>query len=167
MTYASLTGDSETMKSHLLPALAIAALLALPIAPASANDVADTTVPEILHTQHALREKLDNPTGEYSRFDADALSRMRQAQDKVFHMLDGVTSLDQLNANQKTELSNALSDIKATLLSNADSRLICHRERKTGTNLVQRVCETAAERDANAEESQRSLQHASNRLDGM
>ncbi|NUS39629.1 MAG: hypothetical protein HOQ02_11490 [Lysobacter sp.] len=147
------------MKLHPLRSLMLAALLSCAIAPAFADDVADTTVPEILHTQHALREKLDNPTGEYSRFDADALTRMRQAQDKVFGMLNGVTSLDQLTVDRKIELSNALSQIKATLLANEGSRMICHRERKTGTNLLERRCETVAERDARAHDAQIMMNH--------
>lgn len=167
MTYASLPGGPKTMKSHLLSSLTLVALLALPLAPAFADDVADTTAPEILHTQHVLREKLDNPTGEYRNLSSEAIAKMRAAQDRVFAMLDGVASLDQLNKDQKVMLSNDLDQIKYLLANNEGNRLICHREKKTGSNMIQRVCETAAQRDADAEESQRSLQHANNRLDGM
>ena len=146
------------MKPFSLKPLAFAALLAVCASPVLAqDDGADDTAPEILQTQHALRAKLDNPTGEYSRFSADDLATMRHAQDKVFRMLDGVSSLDQLNADQRTELSNALDEVRATLVQNAGSRLICYRERKTGTNLVEKRCETVEEREARARDSQDQL----------
>ena len=114
------------------------------------------TVSEILQFQHALRAKLDAPTGEYSNFDEDALARMKRAQDNVFHMFAGVTSLDQLNAEQKINVSNSLDEIKSILLANDGNRLICHRERKTGTNLVSRRCETPSVKPTHAMPTSRS-----------
>ena len=151
------------MKPFSLKPLAVAALLALCAAPVLAvtDDGVDDTVPEILHTQHELRAKFDNPNGEYSRFSADDLNTMRRAQDKIFRMLDGVTSLDQLNADQKVELSNALDQVKATLTNNKGSRLICYRERKIGTNLVEKRCETVEEREARARDSQEQMREYS------
>jgi hypothetical protein len=151
-------GDAK-MNAFPLKTLAIAVLLAFAAGPAfAADDGVDDTVPEILNTQHMLRTKLDQPSGEYSRFSQSDLSRMRRAQDKVFRMLDGVSSLDELNVGQRTELSNALDEIKATLASNSDSRLICRRERRIGTNLVEKRCETMAEREARARDSQQQMQ---------
>lgn len=124
-----------------------------------ADDQPATTVPQILQMQHALREKLESPTGEYSRFSEGDIHKMEAAQDKIFHMLDGVSSVDQLNENQKTELSNALDQVKATLLANEDNRVICHIERKIGTNLTSRRCETVAQRQANTDEARRQMDH--------
>lgn len=111
------------------------------------------TVSEILTIQKDLRSKLDNPTGEYSRFSEHDIATMKHAQDDVFRMLSGVDSLDQLNLDQKTKLSNSLDEIKATLASNRDNRLICYRERRTGTNLVEKRCETAGEREARSRDA--------------
>lgn len=125
----------------------------------AADDAPATTVPQILQMQHALRTKLESPSGEYSRFSADQIRKMETAQDKIFRMLDGVSSTDQLNEGQKTELSNALDQVKATLLANEDNRVICHIERKIGTNLTSRRCETVAQRQANADEARRQMDH--------
>jgi len=119
----------------------------------AANDAPATTVPQILQMQHALRAKLESPSGEYSRFDADAIHKMEAAQDRIFAMLNGVTSIDQLNAQQKVDLSNDLDQVKATLLAQEGNRVICHIERKIGTNLTERRCETVASRNKNVEES--------------
>lgn len=148
------------MKVFSLKPLAFAALLAVFAAPvlAATDDGVDDTVPEILHTQHALRTKLDNPTGEYSRFSQEDLSTMRHAQDRIFLMLDGVTSLDQLKEDQKIALSNDLDQVKATLTNNEGNRLICYREKRIGTNLLEKRCETVAERDARAHDAQQAMQ---------
>ena len=53
---------------------------------------------------------------------------MKRAQDNVFRMLSGVNSLDELNENQKIDVSNSLDEIKAILLANEGNRLICYRE---------------------------------------
>ena len=86
------------------------------------GDEGATTVPQILQMQHALRAKLESPSGEYSRFTESDIRKMEAAQDNVFHILDGVTSLDQLNDVKKTELSNSLDQVKAAyeLLPAAD-----------------------------------------------
>ena len=146
------------MKPFSLKPLAFAVLLAACAGPALAqNDGGDVTVPEILHTQHALRTKLDNPTGEYSKFSQDDLNKMRHAQDRIFQMLNGVTSLDQLKEDQKIALSNELDQVKATLTQNEGNRLICYREKRIGTNLLEKRCETVAEREAHARESQQQM----------
>jgi len=149
------------MKLQLSKALALGTLLAITGSTFAAPDqVAGTqSVSEILQVQRALRARLEAPRGEYSRFDSNSIHKMEIAQDKVFRMLNGVSSLDQLNAEQKTDLSNSLDEVKATLLANESNRMICHRERKTGTNLVALRCETVAQRDANARESDRQIFH--------
>jgi hypothetical protein len=133
-----------------------ACLAAADTAPA-AN--APQSVADILQFQHALRDKLEARTGEYSKFDDSSVRRMETAQDQVFHMLTGVTSLSQLSEGQKIDLSNALDQVKATLLANENNRLICHSERKTGSNMIERHCETVAQRNANAEQANYDMMH--------
>ena len=119
------------------------------------------TVSEILQFQHALRDKIDKPNGEYSRFDEGQLARMKKAQDNVFRMLSGVNSLDDLDENEKIEVSNSLDQVKAILLANEGNRMICYRERKTGTNLLTKRCETYADREAHARDSERAMRDMS------
>ena len=153
------------MKLHfpmILFAVALASMtgaaFAADVAPATSTVETSVQTPaEILQIQHALRDRLDKPSGEYSRFDDAAINKMKRAQDRVFIMLRGVNSIDQLTPYQKTDLSNSLDEIKATLLANEGSRQICHRERKTGSNLVALRCETLAEREARARDSQQQM----------
>ena len=152
------------MRSSPFLALALGVSLALSAGAAFAQAPEQPqTVSEILQFQHALRAKIDKANGEYSRFDEGQISRMKQAQDNVFRMLAGVNSLDDLNETQKIEVSNSLDQIKAILLANEGNRLICYRERKTGTNLLTKRCETYADREARARETQQQMIDANNR----
>jgi len=152
------------MRSSPFLALALGVSLALSAGAAFAQAPEQPqTVSEILQFQHALRAKIDKANGEYSRFDEGQISRMRQAQDNVFHMLAGVDSLDELNETQKIQVSNSLDQIKAILLANEGNRLICYREKKTGTNLLTKRCETYADREARARETQQQMIDANNR----
>ena len=71
--------------------------------------------------------------------------------------LDGVSSLDQLNGQQKVDLANSLELIKATLLAQEGGRVICRIESKTGTHLTTRRCESVADRERNAAEAQKYM----------
>jgi hypothetical protein len=153
------------MKLHLVTSLTISLALALGAVgmaaavddPGTADQSQPQSVSEILTLQHGLRERLDKPYGEYSQFDEAAIARMKRAQDHVFQMLQGVQSLNQLTPEQKTDLSNSLDEIKATLLANAGNRQICHRERRTGSNLIELRCETVASREARARDSSEEM----------
>lgn len=115
------------------------------------------SIADILQTQHDLRGHLDKRDGDYARYSNDSIRKMQRAQDQIFSMLSGVGSLDQLNEAQRIELSNNLDLVKATLLAKDDSRLICHLERKIGSNMMQRRCETVAQRQANVDESRKEM----------
>jgi len=147
----------QSLAAALALVLVSGAAFAVDPAPAAPATQPPQSVSEILSVQHGLRERLDRHSGEYARFTPEAISRMEHAQDKVFVMLHGVTSLDQLNPQQRTDLSNSLDEIKAILLANEANRQICHRERRTGSNLLELRCETVAEREAHARESQEEM----------
>ena len=150
------------MRSSPFLALALGVSLALSAGAAFAQAPEQPqTVSEILQFQHALRDKIDKPNGDYSRFDDGQIARMKHAQDNVFRMLSDVKSLDELSENQKIEVSNSLDEVKAILLANEGNRLICYRERKTGTNLLTKRCETYADREAHARDSERSMRDMS------
>jgi hypothetical protein len=131
-------------------------LAGLATGPGLAGQQVPASVPEILQVQHALRAKLDAPGG-VANFDKGAVQQIETAQDQVFHLLDGVSSLDQLNDQQKVDLSNSLQLIQATVLAQEGSRVICHVERKTGTHLATRRCESVADRERNAAETSKYM----------
>lgn len=151
----------QSLSLALSASLLLCSAAAFADTPDAAQPQEPQSVSEILHMQKDLRSKLDNPTGEYSQFSEKDIAQMKHAQDDVFGMLSGVASLDQLNLDEKTRLSNSLDEIKAILLSNSDNRLVCHRERKTGTNLVTKRCETVAQREARSRDAREQMREMS------
>lgn len=99
----------------------------------------------ILQQQREIREESERSLGAYSRFDRDALNRMQGAQDRIFHLLEGVASIEQLSRDQQVELFNALETVKAVIADNEGSRQKCWREHKLGTTLKQTRCATMDE----------------------
>ncbi|HET6603088.1 MAG TPA: hypothetical protein VFG21_02585 [Xanthomonadaceae bacterium] len=74
--------------------------------------------------------------------------RVVEALDRMEARLDGVASVDELSENERVALFND-QELVNTLLSKGaeDSRLVCTRSRRTGSNRAQTVCHTVAERE--------------------
>ena len=126
------------MKKSIV-ALLVALCVALPAA-ASADKVV-----QILSQQREIRSQSESSTGAYSRFDREALDRMHAAQDRIFVLLDGVSSLDQLNANEQVELFNSIEVVKAVISGNEADQQKCWREHKLGSTIPKTRCATLAE----------------------
>lgn len=103
-------------------------------------------VSRILAQQLQIQEQVESSTGSYSRFDRDARKRIEQAQRRVFALLDGVTDVEQLNAQDRADLFNALEEVKAVITNNDEDRQECWRERKLGSMRQITRCATVAER---------------------
>lgn len=70
-------------------------------------------------------------------------------------------SVEALNPQAQTEVKNDEALINQILSrAHADSRMVCRRERATGTNRPERVCLTVAQRKRMQEESQNRLQNS-------
>jgi len=99
----------------------------------------------ILQQQREIRAESEHSTGAYARFGADTLDRMHSAQDQVFRLLDGKTSVSDLRPDEQVELFNALEQVKAILADNEKNRQKCWREHKLGTTMKVTRCATLAE----------------------
>jgi hypothetical protein len=124
------------------PIVLVLMLCAMGATPALAN--ADKAS-QIVQQQREIRDESESSTGAYARFDRRALERMHAAQDRIFVLLDGVASVDQLGTNEKVELFNAVEEVKAIIAENESDRQKCWRERKVGTTIPQTRCATVAE----------------------
>jgi TolA-binding protein len=128
----------DYMKKSVV-ALLVALCVALP-AVASADKVV-----QILLQQREIRSQSESSTGAYSRFDREELDRMHAAQDRIFSLLDGVSSLDQLSASEQVEVFNSIEVVKAVISGNEADRQKCWREHKLGSTIPKTRCATIAE----------------------
>ena len=69
-------------------------------------------------------------------------------------------------ADQRTELFNELQWIDATVAKAQDERMVCEYTRSVGSNRMQSVCMTAAQRQKLRDSAQSELQRPKNCLSG-
>ena len=112
-----------------------------------------TDARQILLEQRQILEEVEKPTGKYSRFNDREQSKLKTAQARIFELLDGGRTLDQLDKDEKVELLNSVEEIKAIIANNQKDKLECWRERKLGTSLKVTRCETVATRERLREEA--------------
>lgn len=125
------------------------ALLALPMAVLASGN----SIEKIRKDQTEIRKQIESEHGKYHRYSPAARDRIAKAQKRVERIIDGVSTVDQLNPVQQAELSNSLEHIKAEIVQNDDDRQVCERERRIGSQRKTIVCATVAERRAIAEEA--------------
>lgn len=112
-----------------------------------------TDARQILLEQRQILNEVEKPTGKYSRFGDQAQRRLKAAQAKIFALLDGGRTLEQLGKDEQVELLNSVEEIKAIIANNQKDRLECWREPKLGTKLKVTRCETVATRERLREEA--------------
>ncbi|MGV6490799.1 hypothetical protein ACTUVK_002829 [Stenotrophomonas rhizophila] len=93
----------------------------------------------------------------YSEISPEDKGRVHQALGRIEQKMEGHTLSSELSPVDRTAVFND-QELVNTVMSKAkeDSRLICRRERATGSNMSQSVCTTVAQR-RRATENGRSL----------
>ena len=87
-------------------------------------------------------------------------AKVRESLDFITGELEGVESIDALSDEAKVRVFNEQEQINQILTSaEADSRLVCTSEQKTGSRRKTTMCETVAERRRRREEDQDVLRN--------
>lgn len=132
----------------------MAALALVTALPAGASFTAKgTDTRQILAEQRQIHDEIESPRGKYSRFNDRAQARLRNAQQRIFELLDGGRTLEQLDKQEQVELLNAVEEVKAVLANNEGDKLECWREAKLGSGMKVTRCETVAMRERLREEA--------------
>lgn len=95
---------------------------------------------------------------DYSEIGLEDKSRVQQALNRIKVRMNGREKVDELAAQERTDVFNE-QEIVNTIMSRAqaDSRMVCRRERLTGSNMPQSVCLTVAQRRKAQEDSRQAL----------
>jgi TolA-binding protein len=95
---------------------------------------------------------------DYSEIGLEDKSRVQQALNRIKVKMNGREKVDELAAQERTDIFNE-QEIVNTIMSRAqaDSRMVCRRERLTGSNMPQSVCMTVAQRRKAQEDSRQAL----------
>lgn len=120
--------------------------------PAVRMDTATPVAEQIRHVETALGSE------DYSEIGLEDKSRVQQALNRIKIKMNGREKVDELAPQERNDVFNE-QEIVNTIMTraHADSRMICRRERLTGSNMPQSVCLTVAQRRKAQEESRRAM----------
>lgn len=98
----------------------------------------------------AQREAINRALGDgetYSELAPDDVQVVQQSMARISRLLGSAQSIDQLPELTRVEIFNEQERINTLLVrAHADSRMVCRREKPTGSNRPTNVCLTVAER---------------------
>ena len=136
------------MKAHLFAGFAIALILTASALPAMAQEkaIVDTDAVAITAQQLEIRRDADARRGRFNTMNEAQLRDLKERQARVLRMLDGKTRTTELPPADQVRLLNDLEAISALLNKANDERLVCERQRITGSKLPKTVCMTVAEK---------------------
>ncbi len=94
----------------------------------------------------------------YSEMTLEDKSTVQQAIGRIRMKMEGHTRVDELNPQARTAVFNDQEVINNLMTrGKEDSRMVCRRERVTGSNMQQSSCRTVAQRRRDTEDSRRLL----------
>lgn len=129
----------------------------LSIGPAFAKDHPPLQLDSIRTQQANIREGVLARNGRYRNLSEETRSELIRKQDFILRTIEGKESPDQLSEAQRLEVFNALEWMEAAINKTNEERLICRREKTTGSNMPTRVCKTEAQMREEQEEARRVL----------
>lgn len=127
--------------------LAICALVLL--AGVSLQAVAESTTFEAI-IQEQQQIKSEFAQGEYPDLTPRAKRLLTSAQDTIFSVAEGKSSVDEMSPDDQVRFKNAVEQVNAILIgrrSGEESKEVCWRERQVGSQVMKTVCGTQKERD--------------------
>lgn len=144
----------------------LAAMLVSAAAMANDQILVNTDARAIITQQQEIREEAVARNGRYRDMDERARRSLLAEQDKVLELLEGKERSTELSQIDQTILFNSLEKISAMVNQAEDERMVCRRERTTGSHRVQNVCKTVAQLRAEREQSQSALNSRDVRCEG-
>jgi hypothetical protein len=122
-------------------------LVAFTVSAASTHDAAVLDLNASFTQQKALIERELGDGETYAEISSQDRATVREALNSIASKLDNAGGVEGLTGQQKADVFNEQEKINTILTkANADSRLICRREKKVGSHREITQCMTVAER---------------------
>ncbi|AWH54509.1 hypothetical protein C1924_15640 [Stenotrophomonas sp. ESTM1D_MKCIP4_1] len=95
---------------------------------------------------------------DYSEISMEQKSTVQQALGRIRLKMGDHQRVDEVSPQARVEIFNDQEKVNTILTqARADSRMVCRRERSTGSNMPQRVCMTVAQRREAEEAGRKAL----------
>ena len=143
-----------------------AAVMVLPFALMAASSAwaddqagAELTYDEFLVQTAQIEKDLDSGQ-RYAKLDKTKKSELRELLMRMDSRLTGHVSSSELSDDEQVRLFNEQERVNTLLGVNSErERVVCRRERKTGSNRTSNVCRTTAEIERERERTLHDLRH--------
>ncbi len=143
------------MRFLSLAALCLAASLSF--AAVADDDIIVNGTPDSLRTtQDALKRDLLAKKSDYAHLSDDEKQTILRKQEPIYAFIEGRTSFEGMNDEDKRRLVNAVEEVRALVAKAEDSRMICERVRVIGSNRPQNKCMTVGDRRRIREKTQQN-----------
>ena len=94
----------------------------------------------------------------YAEITREDRAKVRESLERITGALEGIESIDALSDEAKARVFNAQEEINQILtMAEADSRVVCSSESKTGSRRKVTTCETVAKRNARRDLDQENM----------
>ena len=94
----------------------------------------------------------------YAEITREDRAKVRESLERITGALEGIESIDALSDEAKARVFNAQEEINQILtMAEADSRVVCSSESKTGSRRKVTTCETVAKRNSRRDLDQDTL----------
>jgi hypothetical protein len=123
-------------------ACALVVLAALTTA-AQAGSRPNNRVSDIVSQQTQIRAEVKAEKNGWDNIAADKRQELISKQDQLLLLIDGKQTLDELAPADHATAVQTLEWIDALAAKADDERMVCTRERATGTNRITKVCRSA------------------------
>ena len=134
--------------------------LSLALASLSASAVESTDLRAIHEQQLAYRADALAGARDFKEMsEADRQDFVRQ-QDALFALIEGKSTLDELQAEEQVKAHNLIENLQAIVLRTEDLKMVCEWTKKTGSHRKTKTCMTVAERRMLREASQAELERS-------
>lgn len=111
---------------------------------------------KVVAEQQQIRRDADARTGRYKTMTSEKRERLFNEQNRLLSVIDSHDYKD-LNSEQRLQAFNSLEAISGLLNNEDDERMVCERVKTVGSNRVDRVCMTVAQRELSRERARENL----------
>lgn len=139
--------------------LIFAAVLAVTIAlPAWSRVGAPLELDQVRVQQQQIRADLIDSKGRYADLSPRRRDEILAKQDGLLRLIEGKQMPGDLSDRQQLEMINDLEWIQAAINEAEDQRVTCRSVKVTGSQMVKRVCRTAAQIREDREDARNSIE---------
>ena len=144
------------MKSLLVLCFALVAA-SVPFQVLASSEPVNTNAREIVEQQTRLRSEVLSGKGAFKEMDASVRSELLRNQEVVIDLLKDKDLTTQLSEADQLRVSNSISSIIAAVKNAEDDRMVCRREKMTGSHRPETICKTVAQRRMEREQARDAM----------